>query len=136
MGPHACRRVVIDPSALCRSCGLCCDGALFTFVKLDATEAIQARSSQLTIVQRDDGNDALPQRCSALRGRDCAVYETRPAPCVRYECMLLIALRGGEASMIDAQAVVIEAHALIAAGSPVAGYLQRHFLGRSGIPSR
>lgn len=105
-------------------------------MKLDAAEAIQARTSRLTILRRDDNTDALPQRCSALDGRDCSVYETRPAPCVRYECMLLSALRAGEVSMTDARAVVIEAHALIAAGSVVGAYLQRHFLGRSGIPSR
>ena len=115
---------------------MCCDGSLFTFVRLDAAEARGARSRGLTIVRREDGSDALPQRCSALSGRDCSVYDARPAPCAHYECLLLSALRDGELSMSDAEAVVIEAHELAAAGAPVTEYLRRHFLGRSGIASR
>lgn len=105
-------------------------------MRLDAAEATRARSSKLTVLRRDDGSDALPQRCSALDGRDCSVYESRPAPCVRYECLLLSALRDGELSPSEAEHVVLEAHELVAAGAPVTEYLRRHFLGRNGIPSR
>jgi uncharacterized protein len=128
--------VSADLSALCRSCGLCCDGTLFTFVRLDAAEARQARSNGLTIVHRDDGSDALPQPCSALRGRDCSAYESRPGPCLRYECSLLDALRGGETSLEEAQVVVTEAHRLVAEKAPIRGYVERHFLGRFVSPTR
>lgn len=113
-----------DASALCRSCGLCCDGTLFTFVRLDANEATRARTNALPIVTRD-GGDALPQPCAALDGCDCRVYESRPAPCARYDCMLLVALKGGETSLGEARRIVDEARR-----TREPAFVDRHFRGR------
>lgn len=120
-----------DLAELCRSCGLCCDGTLFTFVRLEPTEAVSARRSGLVVLRRDDGSDALAQRCSALSGCDCTVYEARPGPCRRYECLLLGSLREGEVSLGEAKLVVDGARERVAAGT-AGEYLKKHFLGRSG----
>lgn len=97
-----------DAQSLCRVCGMCCDGTLFTFVRLDANEAAGARRNALPVIQRD-GSDALQQPCTALEGIDCRVYDARPAPCARYECMLLLALKSAEVTLDEARATVDEA---------------------------
>jgi Fe-S-cluster containining protein len=102
-------------SALCTSCGLCCDGTLFTQVPLTADEAGLLRARGLTLRALDDRPPALPQRCAALDGRCCTIYAERPAGCRRYRCMLHAALAGDELELHEARALVDETHALIAA---------------------
>jgi Fe-S-cluster containining protein len=75
--------------ALCRSCGLCCDGSLFGCVTLEPEEARVARKSRLRVLQR--GN-ALEQPCSALSTLDdrcaCSIYSDRPLSCRTFTCRL------------------------------------------------
>jgi Fe-S-cluster containining protein len=122
---------VTDLSSLCRACGLCCDGSLFQFVRLDAADAARARAARLPVIRRDDGADALSQRCAALTGRDCSIYADRPSPCASYECLLVAALRDGEVSADEALAIVVEAHSTRATE-----FLLRHFLGRTASAGR
>jgi hypothetical protein len=104
-----------DPrSTLCLACGLCCDGNLFTQVPLRADEVEPIRRRGLPIVERAQGV-ALRQRCGALAGRRCDMYDHRPAACRSYRCMLLTALAEDEVSLGDALAIVEQAHALLAA---------------------
>lgn len=98
---------------LCRRCGLCCDGTLFAWVPLSATEATQLSKLGLAVVPREGGSMALRQPCSALQGKDCRVYAHRPAPCRSFRCHQLIALGEGEASEAEATAQVDAAHRLI-----------------------
>lgn len=77
--------------ALCRSCGLCCDGTLFTQVPLTSDEATRARALHLQVIPRPDGAAALRQPCAALTPAGCTVYAERPGGCRRYRCMLLTA---------------------------------------------
>lgn len=100
-------------SALCTSCGLCCDGTLFTQVPLTADEAGLLRARGLTLRALDGRPPALPQRCAALDGRCCTIYAERPAGCRRYRCMLHAALAGDELELHEARALVDETHALI-----------------------
>jgi hypothetical protein len=104
-----------DPrSTLCLACGLCCDGNLFTQVPLRAEEVEPIRHRGLPILERPHGA-ALRQRCGALDGRRCDIYDDRPAACRSYRCMLLTALAEDEVSLRDALAIVERAHALLAA---------------------
>lgn len=106
-------------SALCLACGMCCDGNLFTQVPLAEDEAARLRGRGLVVIPREDGSTALRQRCAALEGRCCAVYEERPAGCRRYVCMLHVALAADEVSLAEAQGLVAEAQALLAAADGV-----------------
>src|SRR5207237_10236366 len=127
-GPRSARgKMTDDASALCRSCGLCCDGTLFTFVRLDAADASRARASKLVVVTGDAGAESLRQPCAALSGRECSVYAARPSACSRYECLLLAALRSGETSLAEASAIVAETHRLAASGSDAGEGTRRHF---------
>lgn len=106
-------------STLCLACGLCCDGNLFTQVPLAEDEAARLRGRGLPVTVRGDGSPALRQRCGALAGRCCAVYEARPAGCRRFVCMLHSALAADELGLTDALEIVARAHALLAAADAV-----------------
>jgi Fe-S-cluster containining protein len=122
-----------EVSTLCRRCGLCCDGSLFDSVPLTAEEARQGRARGLVIVARADGSPALRQRCAALGADGCGVYVDRPGRCRVYRCMLWTGLREGEVGLAEAEAVVDEARALLAAGLPEArAFVGRHFDRRVG----
>lgn len=99
--------------ALCQSCGLCCDGSLFSRVPLGVDE--QVPEVKLAVVTNERGGRHVPQRCAALEGTVCQVYAQRPLACRRYECLLYGALRGGEVSLPEALDVVRRAKEHVAA---------------------
>lgn len=98
--------------SLCQSCGLCCDGSLFNRVPLNLTEKVP--EAKLAVITNHLGARHFTQRCAALEGSSCQVYEERPLACRRYECLLFAALREGEVSLPEAQKVVEDAKILIA----------------------
>jgi Fe-S-cluster containining protein len=93
--------------ALCQSCGLCCDGSLFTRVPLGVDEVVP--EAALGVVTNARGGRHVPQRCAALSGTVCQQYTARPLACRRYECLLFGALREGEVSLDEAVGVVRKA---------------------------
>ncbi|RKH62799.1 YkgJ family cysteine cluster protein [Corallococcus aberystwythensis] len=107
-------------STLCLHCGMCCDGTLFTQVPLQPAEAEALRQRGLSLTVKEDGAVVLPQRCAALKGLCCTVYEERPEACRRYRCQLFNALAEGEVSLEEAKGVVDAAHAKVDAvvGAP------------------
>lgn len=113
--------------SLCRACGLCCDGTLFTRVPLAAGEVVPADA--LAVRTTPQGGRYVPQRCAALYGTVCGVYTQRPLACRRYECLLFGALREGEVTLAEARAVVARAKQL--SGAESEDYLRFHF-GRRG----
>lgn len=105
---------------LCRACGLCCDGTLFTRVPLGPQEAVP--EGLLGVVTGPQGGRHVPQPCAALHGTECGAYAQRPLACRRYECLLLVALRDGEVSLPEALEVVRRARA-----RPEETFLRFHF---------
>jgi hypothetical protein len=75
--------------ALCKSCGLCCDGSLFGRVALEPEETERARAVRLHLVA---GDRAFTQPCAVLvpapGGRACAIYQERPRRCHHFTCRL------------------------------------------------
>jgi uncharacterized protein len=96
-------------SELCRRCGLCCDGTLFTQVPLAPAEA-EALCGRVGTRVEADGSQVLPQRCGALHGEGCGVYAERPAVCRAFRCLLLTAAQEGEVSAQEALRLIAEAH--------------------------
>lgn len=116
--------------ALCRACGLCCDGTLFTRVPLAPTEHVPV--VKLNVLTTPAGGRYVPQRCAALSGTVCQAYAERPLACRRYECLLFGALREGEVSLSEAVDVVRHAQHLAATSDAALGeYLTFHFGRRS-----
>ncbi len=112
-------------TSLCEQCGLCCDGTLFGFVSLSEEDAKRLAARDLAIGVRRE-RPALLQRCAALEGTLCRVYEERPAACRAYECMLLIQEREGELGHAEAVAHIAQAKALLARLGAVVGPVTAH----------
>lgn len=112
---------------LCQQCGLCCDGTLFTRVPVRAEEIIP--EAALAVVTAPTGARHVPQRCAALEGCRCSVYDARPFACRRYECLLYAAFREDEVSLDDALQVIARAkHLQTHARAPeLQDYLSFHF---------
>ena len=72
-------------SALCRSCGLCCDGTLYGRVPLTEDDAATLATGQVQ-AQRES---QLAQPCPHHGGGGCAVYLRRPVVCTRFSCKTL-----------------------------------------------
>lgn len=87
-------------STLCTSCGLCCDGSLFSIAPLvpeDGAVTPPLRS------QEDDDERYLSLPCRALdSARCCTVYGNRPRICGAFRCALLDRLDGGTISLQEA----------------------------------
>lgn len=104
----------MTPEELCRQCGLCCDGSLFSVVPLQEDEAARVPGLSLPVVRRADGSAAIEQRCAAFCGDGCSVYAHRPSACRRFNCRQVTALSEGEVSFAEAADLVTRARALIA----------------------
>ena len=119
-------------SGLCRACGLCCDGSLFSHVGLEPAEVTELSSLGIPIKTLPSGARVLPQRCAKLEGRDCQIYPNRPSSCAEYKCELATSLLEERVSLPEAQAVVKKAQRLIAAGH-ARRFLRQRFRGRKGL---
>lgn len=97
-------------SQLCTACGMCCDGTLFSFVAISTEEARTLQAAGIEV--RDEaGRLKLPQRCPALDGCKCTVYEKRPFGCRRFDCLLVRSVTEKELPLSEALEIVAEARA-------------------------
>ena len=102
-----------DESALCLTCGICCQGPLYALVELQPEEVSRARTWPMELVE-DGDLVAFKQPCGCLDGTRCTVYSERPRVCREYVCALLLRLRSGEISQSEAQDAIRQARRLIA----------------------
>ena len=98
---------------LCRSCGLCCDGSLFGHVRLSSDEVLRLKALGIATFKNADGTLRLKQCCTALKGKDCGIYFSRPEACRKYVCDLGEAVTEEEIPLEEAMEIVLEAHRLI-----------------------
>ncbi|MEH6661783.1 MAG: YkgJ family cysteine cluster protein [Parasphingorhabdus sp.] len=74
-------------STLCTSCGLCCDGSLFSIAPLVPEDGSVVAPLQS---YEDGGERYLSLPCPALNSeRCCTVYGNRPQICSAFRCALL-----------------------------------------------
>jgi uncharacterized protein len=108
-----------DISAVCRSCGLCCNGALNFAGDLRPDEVSAARRCGLDVCE----TSAVPVfrlPCPQYRGLRCAVYAEpgRPQACRGYRCWVLQRYLDGRLTERNAQRVIglaIALHTVVAA---------------------
>jgi hypothetical protein len=99
-----------DDTRLCTACGLCCDGSLFSAVRLGAAEIAPLQRLGLVIEQ---GNDpCFRQPCVKLVDRTCSIYAERPGICHTFACALLKRMHGGGIALEEALGVVATAQSL------------------------
>ncbi|MEP6619815.1 MAG: YkgJ family cysteine cluster protein [bacterium] len=94
-----------EPSgqSLCLSCGLCCDGTLFTNVQLVPDDSVlRLRSRGLPIIEMD-GKQCFELPCVAHGQGCCSIYADRPTRCREYRCALLRRYEKGRITWADTQ---------------------------------
>jgi Fe-S-cluster containining protein len=100
-----------DESALCQTCGLCCQGALHRQLALRQEEVPLAETWPVEIVTKGESS-GIQLPCGCLNGLRCSVYANRPQACVKYRCKLLGHLRQNEISQVEALERVAQARRL------------------------
>lgn len=99
---------------LCKSCGLCCSGHLFAWVRLNASELSPAESLGLKVIRNDPRQRGFTQPCPLWDGM-CTVYASAdyPRTCKTYKCIVLRRLLDDDISLSAALTVIQETLALI-----------------------
>lgn len=111
-------------SALCKSCGLCCDGTLFERVELEPDEpALFAVDALL----RQRGTQFLSLPCPEHRAGCCSVYERRPVTCAQFTCKLYDSVTGSKTTDVEARERVEHVKALRDLIAQLLGWPARRF---------
>lgn len=101
---------IADPGSaidqLCTSCGLCCNGVLFTDVKLDKDESHDRLVSLGLKLKKSGSTLKLCQPCPAHLGGLCSVYADRPRVCRKFECQLLRRVQSGTLPSARARSII------------------------------
>jgi hypothetical protein len=100
---------------LCKSCGLCCTGYLFSWVRLKAADLDTSEALGLYVIRSDPRQRGFTQPCPLWDGQ-CTVYTSPhyPRGCRNYQCTLLKELIAGNVQLPVAVDVVEQAMAMIA----------------------
>ena len=98
---------------LCKSCGLCCTGHLFTWSKLRSAELDSAQSLGLNVF-REPGQRGFSQPCPLWHGQ-CTIYASPQYPrfCHTYKCELLKELLAENVPLPEALTIVQQAMEMI-----------------------
>jgi uncharacterized protein len=77
-------------NSLCKSCGLCCTGHLFTWTKLRSVELDSAEALGLNVFRSVPRQRGFSQPCPLWKGQ-CTIYSSPhyPHSCHTYKCKLL-----------------------------------------------
>lgn len=95
----------VNPSDLCITCGLCCNGTLFNYADMKSNEIEQVvRLGMKPLGEPTPDSFSLP--CPNLDGTMCSCYHDRPAVCGDFMCSLVDALQDGEIDMATSLQVV------------------------------
>ena len=79
-----------EATALCKACGLCCTGHLFSWVRLKAVELTPLEKLGLNVIRSDPRQRGFTQPCPMWNGI-CTIYDSHnyPKGCDSYKCKLL-----------------------------------------------
>jgi Fe-S-cluster containining protein len=91
---------------ICLNCGLCCDGTLYSHVRLrkgDDGEKLRALGLDLA---EDERGRFFAQPCAAFAGGCCTIYAGRPAICQKFRCKLRQRYDAGEVTADAAKTLI------------------------------
>lgn len=96
-----------EATALCKACGLCCSGHLFSWVRLKATELNRLQKLDVEVIRSDPRQRGFLQPCPLWNGQ-CTIYDSPEYPhgCASYNCKLLRELLDESISLPKALRVV------------------------------
>ena len=94
-------------SELCRSCGLCCIGAVCNVTLVSPEEDREfANLFKEELVEEENGQKCwVDQPCVAFKG-NCSQYKIRPIDCRTYQCALLKKFLSGKTTFKNASKTV------------------------------
>lgn len=96
-------------SRLCAGCGMCCDGTIFHYVRLQPSDSAKALTALGLKLKRKRKRDHLLQPCPAHRDCQCSIYNDRPERCRLFECKQLQRVAAGEITESEASGKIQEA---------------------------
>ena len=126
-----------DASALCVSCGMCCNGVLFTNARAEPGEVPRLRDLGLEVEQVRGDRLQFRLPCPHHDDGHCGIYSDRFLKCRTFRCALLKRLDSGETSLAEAQGAVAQAKAMLArvtALDPAAGQFRARVDQRAAPP--
>jgi len=97
-------------TVLCKSCGLCCTGHLFSWAKLKSVELTHAQNLGLNVFGSEPHQRGFSQPCPLWEGQ-CIVYASPhyPHACHTYKCKLLKQVLDESIPLPDALTLVQQA---------------------------
>ena len=103
-----------ESQLLCKSCGLCCSGHLFAWVRLNAPELDSSQSLGLNVIRDDPRQRGFTQPCPLWDGM-CTVYTSPsyPRTCRTYKCIVLRRLLDEDIALLEALSIIQETLDLI-----------------------
>ncbi len=99
---------------LCKACGLCCSGHLFSWVRLNAPELEQVEKLGINVIRDDPRQRGFLQPCPMWNGI-CNIYDAPeyPKSCGKYKCKVLRQLLDDDISLQDGLSIIQETLAQI-----------------------
>ncbi|GMV32483.1 hypothetical protein FBQ83_12875 [Chloroflexi bacterium CFX5] len=127
---------------LCKACGLCCSGHLFSWVRLNASELDVIEKLGIAVIRDDPRQRGFLQPCPMWEGT-CRIYTfpEYPKSCARYKCKVFRRLEEGDVSLQEGLAVIEETLALIRGieaslpDSPAVSFRERLLARKEGLES-
>lgn len=103
-----------EAQTLCKACGLCCTGHLFTWVKLRPSELDQVEQLGVHVLRSHPRQRGFNQPCVLWDGL-CTAYGSPQYPhaCRAYHCKLLKELMSDQIDLVDALQTVEQATDMI-----------------------
>src|SRR6266540_1848604 len=100
-------------TTLCKSCGLCCSGHLFAWVKLRSPEMESGQALGLNVL-REPNHRGFSQPCPLWNGQ-CTIYSSPhyPRACQTYKCKLLKKVLDETVTLPDALTFIQQAKEMI-----------------------
>lgn len=99
----------VDASSLCQDCGLCCNGALFSYAQVSSDEKERVEKLGFKIYERSRNKFVFDSPCPKLENSKCTIYQDRPKKCVGYFCRLAKNVVKGAEGLTQAQEIVSSA---------------------------
>ncbi len=99
---------------LCKACGLCCSGHLFSWVRLNAPELDEVEKLGVKVIRNDPRQRGFTQPCPLWDGT-CTVYTSHayPRSCAKYKCSVFRRMEDDDISLSDALSIIRETLGLI-----------------------
>jgi Fe-S-cluster containining protein len=95
-----------DASNLCQSCGICCDGTIFSYVKTYPEEIEKTKKLGLSVYKNKEGFYSFDLGCPKYKNGCCSVYLDRPQKCESFSCKLHHDVMNGTVKYADSLKIV------------------------------